>query len=175
MSNAVPRLYLELTRRIDGSVVFQVKREDGATDWQKQDGKYAAFFPLHDLTHYCVETELGITDAFYGLLASGWSISDTEGRSDRGPLPVSALFVEAVVGTLDSERASGSRWTAAEFNEGLAILMTRNGRVVPHQLTDDELARIRRRRAELFARWQALPAGETLRLEFPAPDRLSVM
>lgn len=150
--------------------MFQVRREDRSTDWQKQDGKHATFFPLHDLTHYAVETELGIADAFYGLIASGWSITDTEGKSDRGPLPLNALFVEAVVGTLDSERASGSRWTAAEFNESLAILMSRNGRVAPRQLTGDDLARVRRRRSELFDQWQALPAGETLHLEFPAPD-----
>lgn len=165
----MPRLDLELTKRIDGTVVFHVRREDGSTDWQKQNGSYAGFFPLHDLTHFAVETELGITDAFYGLLASGWSIRDTEGKSDRGPLPLNAVFVEAVVGTLDSERAGGSRWTAADFNESLAIHMGRDGHAAPRQLTDDALARIRRCRAELFARWQSLPAGDTLRLEFPAP------
>ena len=138
-------------------------------DWQKQDGKYAGFFPLHDLTHYAVETELGIMDAFYGLLGSGWSISDTEGKSDRGALSLNALFVESLVGTLDSERASGSRWTAEEFNESLAVHMGRHGRVAPRRITEDDLARIRGCRAELFARWQSLPAGETLRLEFPRP------
>lgn len=170
----MPRLHLELTRRIDGTVVFQVRRDDGTTDWQKQDGKNAGFFPLHDLTHFAVEMELGIGDAFYGLLASGWSISDTEGKSDRGPLPLNALFVEAVVGTFDSERASGSLWTAADFNESLATHMGRDGRMTPRQLTDDDLERIRRRRAALFARWQSLPAGDTLRLEFPASDGISV-
>jgi hypothetical protein len=156
-------------KRSDGSVVLKFRRKDGSEDWQKQQGPQAAFFPLHDLTHYAVETTLAIDNAFYGLVASGWSIEDTTGKGKRGPIPAEAIFVENVVGTLDTERASGSRWTAEEFNENTARFAANGGRPAPRQLTDDELARIRQRRAELFSAWQELPPGRTLVLEFSDP------
>jgi hypothetical protein len=157
---------ITITRHRDGSVVLHVMRADGTIEWQKQSGQQAAFFPLHDLTHYAVESELGITAAFWGLLASGWSIEDTTGKGRRGALPVEAVFVEAVVGTLDVERASGTRWTADEFNDSLGRHIRSSGRTVPRVLTDDELRRIRRRRAELFEQWAAIPPGGSLQLDF---------
>ena len=158
-----------IDKRMDGSVVLKFTRKDGSEDWQKQHGPTAAFFPLHDLTHYSVETELGIARAFYGLVASGWSIEDTTGKGTRGPIPDDALFVESVVGTLDTERASGSRWTAEEFNENTARQMAKGGRAALRLLTDDDLSRIRKRRAELFSAWQELAPGRTLELNFPDP------
>ena len=54
---------IELSKRADGSSVLKLTRRDGTSDWQKQTGPQANFFPLHDLTHYAVETELGIRNA----------------------------------------------------------------------------------------------------------------
>lgn len=162
----MPKLTVRITKRTDGGAVLKCVRADGSETWQKQQGSYAAFFPMHDLTHYAVETELGVTNAFYGLIADGWSIEET-GESRPEPLPIEAIYVEHVVGTLDSERAGGVRWTAAEFNDTIAISFRKNGAGVPRTLTDDELARIHKRRAELFERWRALPAGQTLELSFP--------
>jgi hypothetical protein len=156
---------ITLTKRADGSAILKCIRADGSETWQKQQGQHAVFFALHDLTHYAVESELGIRDGFYGLIAKGWSIEDTEGKGPRGPLPHDALFVENVVGTLDSERASGSRWTAEEFNENTARFAANGGRPAPRRLTDDELARIRERRAELFTKWNAMEPGRTLELK----------
>jgi hypothetical protein len=161
-------LKIQLTKRADGGSVLKCVRADGTETWQKQQGPDAAFFPLHDLTHYAVESVLAIRDAFYGLIAGGWSIDDTTGKGARGALPDAALFVESVVGTLDTERSSGTRWTAQEFNENTARFAVKGGRPIPRRLTDDELARIRKRRAELFEQWHHLPAGQTIELTFPA-------
>ena len=161
---------IEIAKRTDGSVVLKFRRQDGTEEWQKQNGHQALFFPLHDLTHYSVETELGIRDAFYGLVAAGWSIEDTTGKGARGPITANAVFVESVVGTLDTERASGSRWTAEEFNENTSRFAKNGGRAKPRQLTDDDLARIRKRRAELLSAWHELAPGRTLDLDFPDPD-----
>lgn len=161
-------LRIQITKRPDGGAVLKCIRADGSETWQKQQGHQAAFFPLHDLTHFAVEAELGIRNAFYGLIASGWSIEDTGARGVAARLPADAIFVENVVGTLDSERASGSRWTADEFNENTERFAANGGRPAPRKLTDDELALVRKRRAELFTRWHELPAGETLELTFPA-------
>jgi hypothetical protein len=159
-------LRIQLTKRADGGAVLKCIRADGSETWQKQTGQNAAFFPLHDLTHYAVESVLAIDDAFYGLIATGWSIDDTTGKGGRGALPAGALFVENVVGTLDTERASATRWTAEEFNAATARYAANGKRPAPRSLTDEELALIRKRRAELFEQWRALPAGHTLDLEF---------
>jgi hypothetical protein len=155
-------LRIQLTKRTDGGAVLKCIRADGSETWQKQEGKHAAFFPLHDLTHFSVENELGVRSGFYGLIADGWSIDDT-----TGPLPEEALFVENVVGTLDTERAGSARWSAEEFNDSTERHARNSGRALPRRLTDDELARVRKRRAELFARWNALEPGQTLELTFP--------
>lgn len=162
----MPSLQIQLTKRKDGGAVLKCVRADGSETWQKQQGQHAAFFPLHDLTHFAVESELRIGHALYGLVADGWSIEDTEGKGARGALPPEALFVENVVGTLDTERASGSRWTADEFNTNTVRHAASQGREAPRALTDDDLMRVRRRRAELFAQWMALPPGDTLELRF---------
>jgi len=159
-------LLIQLTKRTDGGAVLKCVRSDGSETWQKQEGSHAAFFPLHDLTHYSVESELGLTNAFYGLIGQGWSITDTEGRGPRGRLPAEAVFAEWLVGTFDAERASSERWTAAEFVDTGTRHFAKSGMALPRGLTDDELWRIRKRRAELFAEWHALRPGATLELSF---------
>ena len=154
-----------LTKKTDGTTVLKCVRGDGSETWQKND-KHAAFFALHDLTHYAVETELGIPEGFFGVVASGWEINDTGQRGVATRLPADALFVENIVGTLDSERASGTRWTAEEFNYALGLKAEKDGRPKPRVLTDDELRRVRKRRSELFDAWHALDAGNTLELPF---------
>jgi len=161
---------VHITKRKDGGSVLKCVRADGSETWQKLQGQQAGFFPLHDLTHFAVESELHIANAFFGLIASGWSIEETGARGVAKRLPEDALYAEHVVGTLDSERASGTRWTAEEFNYALSLKATSDGRAVPRQLTDDDLARVRKRRAELFAAWRDLASGDTLELTFaPSP------
>jgi len=48
-------LRVEITKRADGAGVLRCVRDDGSVTWQKHD-RHAAFFALHDLTHYAVET-----------------------------------------------------------------------------------------------------------------------
>ena len=161
---------IELSRRADGATGLRCIRDDGTATWQHQRAPHhAAFFALHDLTHYAVETELGFARGFYGLVAAGWDIDDTTGKGARGPLPAEARTVEQVVGALDRERASAAPWSAEEFNELLAAAAAA-GRAGPltRPLTDDALERVRARVTELAARWTALATGEVLALEFPA-------
>jgi hypothetical protein len=155
-----------LMKRTDGSSVLKCIRADGSETWQKQQGTHAQFFPLHDLTHFAVETELGIDQGFFGVIASGWAIEATGQRGVAATLPADALFVETVVGTLDTERASGTRWSAEEFNESLALKARNDGRPAPRALTHEELLRVRKRRAELFSQWHELAPGGTLELRF---------
>lgn len=150
-----------LTKRADGAVLLRCIRADGSETWQKVAARHAAHFPVHDLTHYAVERELDIHDAFFGLIAAGWSLEETEGKGARGALPEGAIFVENLVGLFDMERAGGTPWNASEFNDALAAKARQEGRPAPRTLEEAELSRIRQRRADLFRSWETLAPGET--------------
>jgi hypothetical protein len=124
--------------------------------WQKQT-RHAAHFALHDLTHFAVETGLGFRRGFFGLISEGWEIEDTTGKGASGRLPEEAGVVELIVGLFDTERAGGVIYTAEEFNEHS-----------PRPFKDEDLARVRKLRGELFAKWFAVAPGDSLDLRFPA-------
>jgi hypothetical protein len=157
-------LIVEFAKQKDGSAVLRCIRGDDSVTWQRQVGKHAAFFPLHDLTHYAVETELGFRHGFYGLIAEGWDIAETTGKTARGALPTETLEVEYLVSAFSAERASGSATTAAEFNALAATFARAKGMPTPRELSEDELGRVRSRFNELAAKWRALPAGATMQL-----------
>jgi hypothetical protein len=162
------RILIEITKRKDGAGVLRCVRADGSVTWQKMESRHAPFFALHDLTHFAVESTLGFRRGFFGLVAEGWEIEETTGKTPRGPLPEEAVLAESMVGALDAERAGGEIWTAEDFNRHLAIHFESAGLPAPRALSDDELGRIRARRAELFAAWKSIEPGEMLSLHFAA-------
>jgi len=164
---STPRLTSRIKKNADGSAALSCTRGDGTVTWQRQLGAQGRFFPLHDLTHFAVETVLRHGRGFYGLVASGWDISDFGPPWPRGRLPEDMDPSELIVGFLDVERASGTRWQAEDFNDKAATYYRDRvpGRASP-TLSDKDLARIRQRRAELFAEWDAVAPGGTLELTF---------
>ena len=120
-----------------------------------KQSKHASFFAVHDLTHYAVETVLGCRGRFFGLIAAGWSVEDTTRRGGCGTLPPEAVEVEKIVGLFQTEQASCTLWTAAEFNE-----------FSPRALTETEIQNVRTLRATMFRKWFAVQPGEKLELEF---------
>ncbi len=152
---------VQITKKADGSGVLRCVRADGSATWQKQTDRHAVFFALHDLTHFAVETTLGYRGGFFGLVAEGWDIEDTTGKGARGPLPPEAAEVEGIVGLFDAERAGGVIWTVDEFNE----FATMKGARV---LSFDEIARVKKKRSELFQQWSAVATGAVLELHFEA-------
>lgn len=147
-------LQIEIAKRADGAGVLSCRRADGSLTWQKQL-KHGAYFALHDLTHFAVETSLGYKRGFFGLIADGWDIDDTTGKGARGPIPMEAGEVEQMVGLFDSERSTGTLWTTEEFNQ-----------FAPRALSEAEILSVRRRRGELFRQWSEVAPGDKLRLEF---------
>ena len=149
-----PMLSIEIVRQPDGSGLLRCTRSDGSVTWQKQS-RHAAHFALHDLTHYAVETALGYRHGFFGLLADGWDLEDTEGNGSRGTLPPEALEVERLVGLFDAERASGGFWSAGEFST-----------FAPRQLSEVQIQQVRALRSALFEQWSAITPGQKLQLKF---------
>ena len=159
-------LQIEIAKRTDGGAVLRCTRPDGTVSWQRQTGPQGAFFPLHDLTHFAVETVLGVRDGFFGLVAQGWEIEDTTGKGSRGALPPDALVVEQIVGFLDRERASGAEWSAEDYITHLGIAGVVLSPGMRSALGDETLGRVRAVRLELFGRWARTAPGESLKLTF---------
>jgi hypothetical protein len=164
-------LTIRIKKNTDGTAALSCTRADGTVTWQRQQGAQGLFFPRHDLTHYAVEIVLGVRSAFYGLIADGWNISDFGPPWPRGRVPEEAAVAELIVGFLDAERASAARWSAADFNDkAVAYYRDHDTSTIPPTLTDTDLARIRQRRAELFAEWDAVSPGSAIELRFPPDD-----
>ncbi len=159
-------MIIEFTKRKDGNTVLRCLRDDGSVTWQRNESQHALFFPIHDLMHYAVETELGFRHGFFGLIAEGWEIAETTGKTNRGALPNEALEVEYLVSAFSAERASGTATTAAEFNDLAGTFARANETTPPRGLTDEGLARVRTRFDDLAVRWRTLAPGSTLQLPF---------
>jgi uncharacterized C2H2 Zn-finger protein len=153
-------LMIEIVKRTDGTGLLRCIRADGSVTLQKQTERHAEHFTHHDLTHFAIETALGYEQGFFGLIASGWNSEDTTGKGARGPLSDEAVEVENAVGLFDSERGSGTFWTADEFAQFAPRKLTRT-------LDEAAIRAIRSCRAELFRRWGAIEVGGKLELEYP--------
>lgn len=163
----MPDLVIRIKKKSDGSAALSCIRADGTTTWQQQNGKLGRFFPLHDLTHYAVESVLGFRNAFYGLVAAGWDLTDFASTGPRGRIPPEALCAEVIVGFFDLERATGVLGTAEGLNARLEEFHADNKLPAPElRFSAEEVHQIRRLRGELFARWNAVAAGDALVLNF---------
>ena len=160
------RLVIRIKKNADGRSALTCTRADGTTTWQSMKNAQAAFFPRHDLTHYAVETVLGHRNGFYGLVASGWDLSDFGSPWPRGRIPPEAALSEMMVGFLDLERGTGELARADDVNQRLREYCAENGLPAPTPLSDDDLWRVRQKRGELFAMWDAVSPGDALELPF---------
>jgi hypothetical protein len=162
--SAAPLALLRFAIKRDGTPVLSVTRRDGSVAWQRQ----SFFFPIHDLTHYAVETVLGLRQAFWGMMADGWEFADFGTPWPRGRMPnePEALLAEVIAGWFDTTRASGEEPDGARLNAHLADVFAQHGHPSPRAVTAGEFARIRELRAELARRWHALAPGEAMELEF---------
>jgi len=158
-------IVIRIKKGADGRTSLSCTRADGTTTWQRQEGQQAAFFPRHDLTHYAVETALAQRQGFYGLVAAGWDFSDFGSPWPRGKLPAEANISEIIVGLFDLERRTGERVTAEHVNASVAEYCIEAG-LPAREFTEEDLDRVRERRAELFAKWDAVLPGEALEILF---------
>lgn len=160
-------LIVRIKKKTDGNAALSCERADGSVTWQRQEGQLGAFFPLHDLTHFAVESVLGFQNAFYGLISQGWDITGFSTDEKRAVIPEEAGLAELIVGFFDLERRTGEVGSAGDFNWKIETYYAEHERPVPaFRMTDEQLGKIRERRADLFAKWRAVAAGETLELRF---------
>lgn len=158
---------LKIKKQDDGSGVLIFVRADGsATSGRLGSGGFGA---VHDLTHYAVETTLGLRQGFYGLLAQGWDIPGFAVKGAAHQLPDEALVTECIVGQLTNVVFAAREVAAEEFNWLVrsAVDGVRPGAAVP-PINAEILRQMRHTLDALLARWRSLPPGETLELDYPA-------
>jgi hypothetical protein len=149
---------IQFKKTRDGRPTLTCIRDDGSRTWSQVH----PFFPEHDMTHLAVERALGLREAFFGLVARGWSLDRFAEPGMSARLPAEAMLAEHLVGLLDRERAAGTRRNAIEVTAELQASFPAGGRPI----TEEQLAQIRADRAEMLAAWRALPAGDTLGFEY---------
>jgi hypothetical protein len=67
---------------------------------------------------------------------------------------------------LDMERRTGERASAVELNQSVAVYAIENSLPQQRAITEEDLARVRANRAEMFAKWDAVPPGDALEIPF---------
>ncbi|PKV13100.1 hypothetical protein [Xanthomonas prunicola] len=123
----------------------------------------------HDLIHLWVESRLGLSDGFIGLVAKGADIDFAGKELHRHvdpALQMQAGQAESVVEALQSQLWSG-QFDAAMFHYGLSQACSMRG-VMPPELEgiapeEDLFVPLTR----LGAAWNAMAAGMEWRLAFP--------
>ncbi|HEY4307322.1 MAG TPA: hypothetical protein VGM82_22815 [Gemmatimonadaceae bacterium] len=160
-------LVVRIKKKSNGEAALTCERGDGSVTWQRQEGPLSRFFPLHDLTHFAVESVLGFDSAFFGSISNGWDISDFAAPGAKDRLTEQAMLAEMIVGFFDVEQRTGFLGDADEY--AWKIQTYREEHKMPPTtfvVTDEQLLAIRAKRGELFAAWQIVPPGETLELRF---------
>jgi hypothetical protein len=162
----VPLLRIRWKKGRDGRHSLTCTREDGSTTVQHAERD---FFPLHDLTHYAVESVLAYRRGFYGLVADGWDLTDFGTPWPRGPLPVDLDPSELIVGQIDLEKATGVKLDTVALNVYIRDWLAEHSPLqrVVLEITDSHLESIRTLRNELHEQWRALEPGAAMELAFP--------
>lgn len=154
---------IRITKGRNGPSTLTCTRDDGSTTWAKvQD-----YFPLHDMTHFVVETTLRIPNAFYSLVADGWNIPDFAVKGNAKKIPPEANLAEALVSRLQRELMPGMVFSADTYNEEVLAVLEGIGNPSRRPVTEDELTDMRTRLRELVSQWKELEPGQSIELNFP--------
>jgi hypothetical protein len=154
-------LILHFTRLSPERYRFEHRLADGTGEVFELEGETQLF---RDLLYFVVETEAGLQDSFYGLVAriGGYvELAVAGGQALGGEMAITARVIEALAEALQEDGLDD-----AAFADQAAANLAFSDQRPPRWFTPDFALRVRRR-ADLADRWLATPAGETLELSFP--------
>lgn len=154
-------MILRIKKGADGGGTMTMLRDDGTSTWQPA----TPYFVFHDLLHYAVESTLGFTQAFLGLVAAGRDFGDFE-KGAKQWLPVEAHWAEIIAGQMQLERAGST--TLDEVATSIAAVCAGRGLAAP-PIPPGAVARIAALHRELLRQWSAVPRGDALELRWPPP------
>ena len=139
-------------------------RYDGSRTWWP----LPPHFTEHDLLHYVVETELGLKQAFFGMIAGGRNIEDfgtQQGQKDV--YPPEAIQAEFLVGIPQAAMNDNDSASNDECMAALHLTAENNPELPPRKVTAEELDGIRAEMHQIFLQWRGLEAGAHMELPLP--------
>jgi hypothetical protein len=157
-------LIVRFTRTSPTHHRFEIERGDGSREAAQLETRSLL---LHDLLHFAFETEAGLTQSFYGLLAAGRTLSDTmPDGSPAGPrFPTAeAQLTERILGPLTG--IVRGEFDAAALLAAVRQLQEAHGEPMPEWLTEDLIHRTADRFRRLNGQWRSTPFGATMELHF---------
>ena len=167
----MPRLTFRLKKNADAKSQLILIREDG-THTAGTIGPADGYGPVHDLTHFAIESTLGIDEGFLGLCASGWEISDFEVRGTPGRLPAEAIFAEVAAGELSRQVLTRQMTSLEDFLWAIDLTFKQHpGGVDRPEITEEKFAVIHAFIAEQWKRWREMPANGTIELTYNSRRR----
>jgi hypothetical protein len=155
-------MLLQITKHTGKPHIIRYLRDDGTDTWMKTD----EFFVHHDLSHYAIEKTLGYKTAFMGMLNNGMNIQDFENREKRLKLPITqeACYAENMANLFLMETVQGD---SGNFNGLLAAAFVNMKQpFTAPVLSQNEIDTVRNCLKTLLNRWNQLPAGKTMALEY---------
>jgi hypothetical protein len=152
-------MVLRFKKGADGGGTTTMLRDDGTSTWQPA----TPYFVFHDLMHYAVESTLGFTHAFLGLIAGGKDIQDFD-KGAKHWLPLEAHWAEIIAGQLQA--VTGGSISSNELPASIAAACEGLGVPVP-VIPEGALTRIAEVHRQLIARWNGLARGQAMELRWP--------
>lgn len=143
-------------------------REDGSKTWTQMD----PYLEIHDLAHFVVEKTLNFDLAFFGMVKSGYNISDFElPREQRPTALIPSQFAEEahqaehlvnlLIMTLDNPNF-GCNGLIEQFQQICKL----NNIVYPEVFTANKCREVQLELNALIKRWRAITDQSKLVLEF---------
>jgi hypothetical protein len=137
------------TKLSDQRHAVRVERADGSSAVVELDSRS---FLLHDLAHFAVELELGLSEGVWGSVARGGSLSGSD--LDGADMVL-------------AEMTSGPMQTMMRTNAAVAEIHQVLARVAPELSSMDLAERLHARFRSLTGHWAATPYGREMELEWP--------
>ena len=168
----MPELLFRIKKRRDADALLVLVREDGATTTHAI-GPATGYGPVHDLSHYVIESTLGFSEGFLGLVAAGWDIGDFEVKGTSHRLPLEAMLAECAAGELSRQAMMWQYSSGEDFTWAVRTVLDSSkldASAFP-EISDEMFDGMRSRLLELRARWNEVPLGGTLELSFRCERR----
>jgi hypothetical protein len=156
-------MLIRFTRLTNDRHRFEVVRDDGTSEAHELETRSAL---AHDLAHYAVEVEGGLSRSFYGRLARGMRYAELTSM----PLEdTEAMETERVVVMLQDAFKTADRVKPdpQRILSKLASIFDSTADDCPAWLTRDVMARMIERLRRVQGQWRATPFHQTLELKFP--------
>ncbi len=148
-SATVDEVKVAFTKLSDERHTVRVERTDGSREVVEFDSRS---FLRHDLAHFAVESELGLSGGVWGSVARGGSLS---GSGLDGPDMALA------------ESTSGPMQTLMRTSADAAAIHDVLARVAPAVASVDLAERLHERLRSLTGHWAGTPYGGEMELEWP--------